>query len=318
MLLASLNFCIEGKIKIRRFEKPCTSSRIFLQYCDMIKNSELILNPDGSVYHLNLKPGDVSDTIITVGDPERIRMFDKHFEKITKRVHNREFFTQTGICRGKSISIISTGIGTDNIDIVLNEIDALFNIDLQTREIKEDKEQLNFIRIGTSGAIVPQIKVDTLISSAYCVGFDSLLHFYKSKQIRIDQLEKLVEDQTGIKQCYAVKADTHLLKTFDEITSQGITLTAPGFYAPQSRKLRLDYHTDLISILGSQEFNGLGFTNLEMESAGIYGLSALLGHKAISLNAILANRANGEFSKNPGETVQKLIDDAMDILCQGS
>ena len=275
--------------------------------------SELILNPDGSIYHLNLLPEDIADTIITVGDPERVASVSRYFDSVEIKKERREFHTHTGFYQNKRLTVISTGIGTDNIDIVFNELDALVNIDFKTRQVKDGKTQLDFIRIGTSGAIQPEIPIDSFLLSSTAIGLEGLLSFYDSKHIRNVALEGELADYLqwhshGIHP-YAVDCDENLA---DKITSNhirfGITTTNSGFYGPQGRALRIqpkipEFNTKLASFT----FGNQAITNLEMETAGIYGLAKLHGHRAISLNAILANRANGEFSLNGFKTVDNLI-----------
>lgn len=280
----------------------------------MIQASELILNADGSIYHLNAKPGEVAPRIITVGDPERVDLFKTHFDTIHHEIHNREFKILTATYKGEQISVISTGIGTDNIDIALNEIDALFNIDFKKREVKADITRLDFVRLGTSGAIRETIPIDSFIVSSYAVGFDGLLHFYDSYAAREIELEKLVNSYCKPLSSYAIGASSELSTHFASIGTAGITLTAPGFYGPQSRKLRLDYNLDLAHQIRDLSFKDLHITNLEMETAGIFGLSALLGHRAISLNAILANRISGEFSSHPQKSIHDLIDRTLELM----
>ena len=280
----------------------------------MIKDSELILNSDGSIYHLMLKPGEVSSTIITVGDPERVNSITRHFDSITVDKQNREFKTVTGLLGNKRITVIATGIGTDNIDIVFNELDALFNIDFKTRKVKEKLTSLNFIRIGTSGAINPNVAIDTVLVSEYAIGMDGLLNYYKNTDAREVDLEKSFESQTAISNTYAVSCGAKLLKSFSRLGTKGITLTADGFYGPQSRNIRLDARYNLVENTKAFSYKNLEITNLEMETAGIYGLAKMLGHNAISLNAILASRYNGAFSTQPQKTVEKLIVDALNII----
>ena len=278
-----------------------------------IKSSELILNNDGSVYHLNLLPEHIADTIITVGDPDRVDQVTKYFDTIEFKTRKREFHTQTGRLKNKRITVISTGIGTDNIDIVLNELDALANIDLKTREIKKEFTQLSFIRIGTSGAIQRDIPIDSFLISEYASGFDSLLHFYKSEHVQNPAISSaLMTHLNWTKEKshpYVVKGSGDLINLMTSSkTTQGFTVTNVGFYGPQSRILRLDVTDNTFNEkLANFEYNNLKITNLEMETAGIYGLAALLGHKAISLNAIIANRASGQFSDDPSKTVDDLI-----------
>jgi len=278
-----------------------------------IKESELIINPDGSIYHLNILPQDLATTIITVGDPDRVSCVTKHFDTIEVSKQKREFKTETGIYKGKRITVISTGIGTDNIDIVFNELDALVNIDFKTRTIKSEHTSLDIIRIGTSGTIQNHIPIDSFLLSELAVGFDSLLHFYDSKHVQNAKISKAIMQQTDWFEekswPYVVAYDEVLGAKFksDKVIN-GFTATNVGFYGPQSRVLRLKLEDDKLNDkLAAFNFEGKQITNLEMETAGIYGLSKLLGHKAVSMNAILANRATGEFSENPNELVDDLI-----------
>lgn len=279
-----------------------------------ISESELIINPDGSIYHLNLHPGDVAEDIITVGDPNRVDMIASYFDEIYLTKQNREFKTVTGTYRGKQLSVIATGIGTDNIDIVINEIDSLFNIDFNTRKINENKKSVNFYRIGTSGTIRKDIQIDSYIVSQYACGIDGLLHHYDSNAVRNNELESLIIDNTNIASCYAVGGSSELISKFVDIAYPGITITANGFYGPQGRALRLSPNTNISKVTDGLMYENLRFTNLEMETAGIYGLSRLLGHKAISLNAILANRVTGEFSSEPQKTIQTLIEKTLERI----
>lgn len=278
-----------------------------------IQSSELILNPDGSVYHLNLRPEHLATTVITVGDPDRVDNVTKYFDHIEFQTKKREFHTQTGTYKGKRITVISTGIGTDNIDIVFNELDALVNIDLERREIKKELQSLEIIRIGTSGSIQKQIPVDSFLISDYAVGFDSLLHFYNSEHVQYPVISEALVIHTNWSPLkskpYVVKCDTSLYDKFSsDKTAKGFTATNVGFYGPQGRILRLSLQdNDLNDKLASFNYNKMPITNLEMETAGIYGLASLLGHKALSMNAIIANRATGEFSKDPKKLVEALI-----------
>jgi len=281
----------------------------------MIKESELILNKDGSVYHLQLKPGEVANTIITVGDPERVDNITRHFDTISLNKQNREFKTVTGMLGNKSITVIATGIGTDNIDIVFNEIDALFNIDFETRTVKNKISNLDFIRIGTSGAINPNVEVDSIVVSQAAIGLDGLLNFYNNANgLRLLDLEGSFKNKTKIENSYAVSAGNRLLEQFGQLGTKGITITADGFYGPQSRNIRLDYKYNLVELTKGFTYQGLEITNLEMETAGIYGLANLMGHNAISLNAILASRYNGQFSKKPVDVVDRLIEKTLELI----
>ncbi|MBS9463442.1 nucleoside phosphorylase [Flagellimonas sp. 389] len=285
-------------------------------------HSELILNPDGSIYHLNLLPQDIAPTIITVGDPDRVRCVSAYFDTIEVEKGKREFLTHTGSYKGKPISVVSTGIGTDNIDIVFNELDALVNIDFTTRQIKSNKTRLDFIRIGTSGAIQADIGVDTFLLSKVAVGFEGLLHFYRTNEVTEKILETQLNEYLGWKShnitAYAISSNKSLREKFlSNRIRLGITVTNSGFYGPQGRRLRLmPQIPDFNNKLAAFTFENQKITNLEMETAGIYGLSKLLGHRAISLNVILANRATGEFSKNPDKTIDSLIRYALEKLTQ--
>ena len=287
-----------------------------------LEPSELILNADQSIYHLNLLPEDISKTIITVGDPDRVFEVSKHFDTIQVKKSKREFLTHTGLVKGKRITVISTGIGTDNIDIVLNELDALVNIDFATRTIKEQKIKLDIIRIGTSGAIQPSIPIDTFLLSEYAIGFDSLLRFYDAESIMNDDIQNQFIKHTNWSKYksmpYVVSCDSLLAAKLNSTDIlMGFTATNVGFYGPQGRKLRLKIQDDALnSKLSSFDYNGMKITNLEMETAGIYGLSKLLGHKAVSLNCILANRSTGEFSKDPSKSIEKLIISTLEKLTE--
>ena len=278
-----------------------------------IKESELILNPDGSVYHLNLKPENISNTIIFVGDQDRVEKITAHFDSVEFTTQKREFKTQTGTYKGKRISVISTGIGPDNIDIVLNELDALVNIDLETRQSKTLKTSLDIIRIGTSGSLQTDIPVDSFLMSEYTLDINGMLHFYQIDSISNTNIEDAFISHT---KWHKKKARPIVIKNSKALESRfesdkihkGFTATAGGFYGPQGRVLRLPLQdTNLNNKMDSFNYNGLRITNLEMETSAIYGLSKLLGHNAVSLNAIIANRASGTFSENPRKIVEDLI-----------
>src|SRR5690606_29431605 len=271
------------------------------------------------IYHLNLLPQDIATTVITVGDPDRVQAVTKYFDHIEFKKNKREFHTQTGTYKGKRITVISTGIGTDNIDIVFNELDALVNIDFKTREIKQELTSLDIIRIGTSGAIQPDIPVDSFVVSKAGIGFDSMLHFYDSDIIKDHNFSKaLVNDldysaHLGIP--YVVSCDEVLAGMFNEGFIPGITLTNCGFYGPQGRVLRLGLQDPgLNDKIAAFAYNGSRITNLEMETAGMYGLAKLMGHRSVSLNAIIANRATGEFTGDSKTTADQLIRKTLDIL----
>lgn len=278
-----------------------------------IKASELILNPDGSVYHLNLKPENISDTIIFVGDQDRVEKITKHFDSIEFSTQKREFKTQTGYYKDKRITVISTGIGPDNIDIVLNELDALVNIDLETRKPKSDLISLNIIRIGTSGSLQEDIPVDSFVISTHGLDINGMLHFYQIEGISNPDIENAFISHTNWDQNKArpivINNSQYLENYFDsDKVFKGITGTAGGFYGPQGRVLRLPLQdATLNSKLDSFSYKDYRISNFEMETSVIYGLSKLLGHEALSLNAIIANRPSGNFSKDPKQTVENLI-----------
>ena len=282
--------------------------------------SELILNEDGSIYHLNLLPEDLAPIVITVGDPDRVERITQHFNTIRVTKHKREFKTQTGTYGGKAITVISTGIGTDNIDIVLNELDALVNIDFKTRTVKKKLQALTIIRLGTSGAIQPEIEVDSILISQLAMGFDSLLHFYDSADVQhLGIQQKFMQHSEWATEKsipYVVAADEELVKHFRTKNNiLGFTATNVGFYAPQGRMLRAKVQDcKLNQKIASFEYNGQKITNLEMETSGIYGLARLLGHRAVSINAILANRPQGIFSQNVDKTVNFMIKMALERI----
>ena len=285
-----------------------------------IKESELILNPDGSVYHLNLKPENVSNTIILVGDQNRVEKVSKHFDSIEFSTQKREFKTQTGHYKGKRITVVSTGIGPDNIDIVLNELDALFNIDLTTKIPKQVITSLNIIRVGTSGSLQKEVPVDSFVLSTYGLDLNGMLHAYQTNTISNPSIEAAFIEQTN---WLEHKARPIVIKNSDLLEKQfeshkihkGLTATAGGFYGPQGRVLRLAIQDpDLNNKMDAFNFKGTRITNLEMETSAIYGLAKLLGHHALSLNAIIANRASGNFSKNPSEVIEKLIKYTLDKI----
>ena len=286
-----------------------------------ITTTDLILNKDGSVYHLNLLPEDLADDIITVGDPDRVGEVSKHFDKVELRKGKREFITHTGYIGSKRISVISTGIGTDNIDIVLNELDALVNIDLDRRVYLDKLKSLNIIRIGTSGAMQTDIPIDSILVSEYAVGLDALMAFYTYEASREEKaiLRALVSQAPAFKPLkpYVCAASKLLLRKIGKDLPRGITVTAPGFYAPQGRELRFNKSIpNFIKQLSGISKDNFRLTNLEMETSGIYGLANILGHQAISINAILASRVKYEFSKNPGKTIDKTIKLVLERTCQ--
>jgi uridine phosphorylase len=285
--------------------------------------TELILNPDGSIYHLHLKPEHITPLIIFVGDPDRVGEVSKHFDSIEHRAAHREFVTHIGTLRGQRLMVISTGIGTDNIDIVMNELDILANVDLETRKPKAEITPLSIVRLGTSGSLQAEIKVDSLVVSTIAVGFDNLMTFYDAaptgEELTLADnltmyLEHKNDDLLLIPSVFM--ADKKLLQQFDnEQFVKGVTVTAPGFYAPQGRILRgKSAEPKLVYILNTFRQKTLMLTNMEMETAGIYGLARLFGHRALSISAILANRIDGTFSTQAGATVERMITTALQIL----
>jgi uridine phosphorylase len=285
-----------------------------------IGDSELILNPDGSVYHLNLRPEDISDTILVVGDQGRVKTISKHFTNIECQKQNREFVTITGTYNGKRITALSTGIGTDNIDIVVNELDALVNIDLEKREIKENKTSLNIIRLGTSGALQGDIPVDNFVMSEYGLGFDGLLNFYQAdKNIYDDDITEAFIKHTSydpkLARPYTVKASEVLMKKLGEGLFKGITATASGFYGPQGRQLRI-VPTDpmLNDKMQTFSFKGHRITNFEMETSALYGLGKILGHHTVTICTIIANRVLKQYSKDYHPAVEKMVTTVLDRI----
>ena len=280
-----------------------------------IPESELVLNADGSIYHLNLHPEQIAKTIITVGDPDRVFEVSKHFDRVDFKIHKREFVTHTGELNGKRLTVIGTGIGTDNIDIVFNELDALVNIDLKTRTPKNELTSLNFIRIGTSGCMHEDIPLDSFLVSTYGLGLDGLLHFYDYPTNQKESaFKKSFMDYAASKiklpiRPYFSQASPELIEWLGKDMLKGITVTCPGFYAPQGRKLRVPLSAEnILSALGDYSFDGYRMTNFEMETSAIYAFANLMGHKAISCNALIANRQNLTFSKDSKEAIRKLIE----------
>ncbi len=286
----------------------------------MIQSSELILNPDGSVYHLNLKPENLAHNIIVVGDQNRVEKITQFFDTIEFSTQKREFKTQTGMYKGKRISVVSTGIGPDNIDIVFNELDALVNIDFATRQPKEKLVSLNIIRVGTSGSLQADIPVDSIVMSKFGLGLDNMMHSYLMEEITHLEIEDAFIKQTNWDmkkgRPYVISCSEKLEKLIEsDKIFKGFTATAPGFYGPQGRVLRLPIQDpELNHKMDNFDFEGTRITNLEMETSAIYGLSKLLGHEALSLNAIVANRANGTFSEDPYKAVDDLIAYTLDKL----
>lgn len=286
----------------------------------IIAASELIINDRGAIYHVNCRPEEIAGTIITVGDPDRVKEVSKYFDKIEFKNQHREFITHTGYVGKKRVSVISTGIGPDNIDIVMNELDALVNINLETRTIKEQITSLNIIRVGTSGSLQEEIPVDSFVASTHGLGIDNLLNFYLSsnneeeKQI-LHAFNTHTQMHQGISEPYITGASIVLLKEFVQGFHNGITVTCPGFYGPQGRVLRMGLkQPQLIDRLTSFNFGNHRISNFEMETSAIYGMGKILGHHCLSLSAIVANRISKEFSKDGNAAVENLIKKALEII----
>lgn len=289
---------------------------------DTIAASELIINSDGSIFHLHLLPAEIADNIILVGDQDRVEVVSSFFDTIEVKKQNREFKTHTGYYNGKRISVISTGIGTDNIDIVVNELDALVNIDLKTRKIKDEKKTLNIVRIGTSGSLQTDIEVDTPVISVMGIGFDGLLNYYANRNsiCNLDIEQAFLKHMDWNKQLttpYFVNCSQTLLNKIGFDMRQGLTISAPGFYGPQGRVLRLPIQdADINDKITAFSFNNQHITNYEMECSAIYGLSKLLGHNAVTVCCIIANRLKGQYSKDYKPAVKTLIKTVLDRINQ--
>jgi len=286
-----------------------------------IPKTDLILNRDGSIYHLQLKPGDLSDTIILVGDPGRVRQVSSHFDATDLERENREFVTHTGTCRGKRLSVLSTGIGPDNIDIAINELDALFNIDLASRKVKKTLKHLELIRIGTSGALHPDMVPGSFIVTEIAGGFDGLYHYYHDvRQLDIREMSEAFMQHThwnrSLPEPYFIKASEKLITRLSEPDwYRGITLSTPGFYAPQGRSLRLSPHdTTLIRKIETFRYGGMRINNFEMESSALYALSSMMGHEAVTICAGIANRVTKSVQKGYKGTIDSLIAKVLDKL----
>ncbi len=284
-----------------------------------ISETDLILNADGSIYHLNLLPEDIADTVITVGDPDRVSEVSARFDSIEIKKGKREFVTHTGYVGSKRVTVLSTGIGTDNIDIVFNELDALVNVDFGSRTVKPVLKQLDIIRIGTSGTVQPDIPVDSILYSEFGIGLDALMHYYihdisgDEREI-LDALKSYFHHLKGISP-YVTGAGTKLSEQYGKGLQSGMTLTAPGFYAPQGREVRAKNTVGkFVELLTNFTAGERRITNLEMETAGIYALAKALGHNALSVNAILASRVRFEFSSDPQKVVNKAIDWVLERL----
>lgn len=285
-----------------------------------IAESELIINDRGGIYHLDVRPEELADIIIVVGDPGRVEKVSKHFDKVEHRLSHREFVTHTGYIGNKRISVMSTGIGPDNIDIVFNELDALANIDFETRLINKDLKKLNIIRFGTSGSLQADIPVDSFVASSHGLGLDNLLNFYQYQKTADDKaMADAFIEQTGLDTAitnpYAFSGSETILNKFNEGYHKGITVTCPGFFGPQGRVLRLGLASPgLVDKLSHFSFNNHRITNFEMETSAIFGLGKLMGHECMSINAIIANRVVKEFSKDSNAAVEKLIIKSLEAL----
>ncbi|MEE4178616.1 MAG: nucleoside phosphorylase [Bacteroides sp.] len=277
------------------------------------QESELIINPDGSLYHIKLKPEDVADTVILVGDQSRVAVISKHFDKIEVKKDNREFTTHTGWLNGKRITVISTGIGTDNIDIVVNELDAAVNFDLEKREVKKEHTSLDIIRLGTTGGLQPNLEVDTFVASAYGLGFDGLLNFYAyDEKILETEIIEAFRKHTGwnerLPYPYIVKSSDRLLQKLAYDLPAGITATANGFYGPQGRKLRIPLaFPELNERIESFQYGEYRITNFEMETSALFGLGKTLGHHVLTICDIIANRVTKQFSEDYKASVEKMV-----------
>ena len=282
--------------------------------------SELIINDRGAIYHLNVRPEEIADTIITVGDPERVAEVSKYFDRVEHKLAHREFITHTGYIGQKRISVLSTGIGPDNIDITLNEIDALANINFDTRSINDQKKSVSIIRMGTCGSLQGEVGVNELVAGTHGLGIDNVLHFYEREN---NEEEKAIlaafDEHTKISahkiQPYIASASAGLLKHFTEGYSHGITVTCPGFYGPQGRILRLPLKMpNLVDQMTSFKYGQHRIANFEMETSAIYGLCNLLGHQCLSINVIIANRVKKEYSKDMGKAVDHMIEKSLGII----
>ena len=282
--------------------------------------SELIINDRGAIYHLNVRPEEIADTIITVGDPERVAEVSKYFDRVEHKLAHREFITHTGYIGQKRISVLSTGIGPDNIDIALNEIDALANINFDTRTINDQKKSVSIIRMGTCGSLQGEVGVNELVAGTHGLGIDNVLHFYEREN---NEEEKAIlaafDEHTKISahkiQPYIASASAGLLKHFTEGYSHGITVTCPGFYGPQGRILRLPLKMpNLVDQMTSFKYGQHRIANFEMETSAIYGLCNLLGHQCLSINVIIANRVKQEYSKDMGKAVDHMIEKSLGII----
>jgi len=286
-----------------------------------ISAAELIITPRNTIYHLDLAPGEIADTILTVGDPGRVSQVSKYFDEITHKAQHREFVTHTGRIGNKRLTVLSTGIGPDNIDIVFNELDALANIDFETKLVRDTHKQLDIIRLGTSGALQADIPADSIVISTHGLGLDNLMHFYEAQP---DLEEQEIIDSfnrhtgaigNGNVVPYIYSGSSQLLQYFDNSFFRGITVTCPGFYGPQGRKLRLSpANPYLIDSLTGFSHDKYRITNFEMETSAMYGLAKLMGHRSLSISAIIANRIAGAFSKDYASAVDRMIKASLEVI----
>ncbi len=284
-----------------------------------IPASELILNSDGSIYHLHLKPENLASLVFTVGDPDRVALVSRYFDRVDFKIQKREFITHTGVIGNRQVTVMSTGMGTDNIEILMTELDALVNINLQTRTINPEQKRLQIIRIGTSGSMQKDVPVGTFLASKIGIGLDTLMQFYPDLLGSQELAEGIQKELNLPFRPYQTQANPTLLGKLTGEFVQGVTLTCPGFYGPQGRKLRLAPRIDqMIERLSNLEINGNRLTNFEMETAGYYAMGELLGHQTLSLNAIVANRPLGQFDPEADKTIDRLIQKSLEIFTTSS
>jgi uridine phosphorylase len=284
-----------------------------------IPESELILNSDGSIYHLHLKPENLASLVFTVGDPDRVALVSRYFDRVDFKIQKREFITHTGVIGNRQVTVMSTGMGTDNIEILMTELDALVNIDLENRTIKSEKKSLQIIRIGTSGSMQKDVPIGTFLASKIGIGLDTLMQFYPDL-LGSQELAEGIQNELHLPfRPYQTQANPTLLGKLTGEFVQGVTLTCPGFYGPQGRKLRLAPRIDqMIERLSNLDINGNRLTNFEMETAGYYAMGELLGHQMLSLNAIVANRPLGQFDPEADKTIDRLIQRSLEIFTASS
>ena len=286
----------------------------------MIGESELIITPQGKVYHINVSQDDLADTIITVGDPDRVQQVSKYFDTIDFKTQHREFVTHTGTIGKKRLTVLSSGIGPDNIDIVMNELDAVANIDFSTRTVKPNHTTLDIIRMGTSGSLQEDIPVDSLVASSHGIGLDNVLHYYVLENTQHEkELGNAFISHAGLEHQsvvpYTAQGSPELLSHFKEGYHQGITVTCPGFYAPQGRVVRAGLKfPELVNRLSGFQFESHRITNFEMETSAIFGLGKIFGHRCLALNTIVANRISKTFTKDAAKSVENMIKKSLEII----